>query len=136
VGRLETIKLSGTPKKALVAVFSSIFLVVLFVAVGLRTTVMKEPVSRVLSEQSVEQDVSEVTNQTAQVASLKKEILELQAMLVQKESENAHLKKEVCDFQGALNRVLADLKAIQANEQIQLVVERLRTEPPTSALIP
>ena len=77
-----------------------------------------------------------VSDLKAQMADLKTEILQLEKTISQKEAENGNLKEQVNSLQCALRQIMSDLKNLEQVEQIRLLVERLRTEPPTSDVLP
>ncbi len=107
-------------------------LVVSFAVITLNRYSTPESVNQVLviEQSDGNENSSMVENLTAQIATLKREILNLETALSAKQNENEELKGEVRELRDSLDQIVSELKAIQQNEQIMMLVERLRTEPP------
>ncbi len=71
-------------------------------------------------------DDSRIENLTAQIAELKKQIIDLERALDRKTTENVMLKKEALDLSDAIVDIEAQLSLLEKNEQTCLIVERLR----------
>ena len=81
-------------------------------------------------------NATDVSDLNAQIAALKTEVLRLEMTVSQKEAENGNLKEQVNSLQCTLHQIMSDLKSLEQVEQIRLLIERLRTEPPTSDVLP
>ncbi len=71
-------------------------------------------------------DDSRIADLTAQIAELKKQIIDLERALDRKTTENVMLKKEALDLSDAIVDIEAQLSLLEKNEQTCLIVERLR----------
>ncbi len=81
-------------------------------------------------------NVSLVSNLTAQIDGLNKEVLELKSIVNQTNLENEELKKQVQELNDCLDKIDAELKGLAQTEEIVNLVQRLRNSPLTSTEIP
>jgi TolA-binding protein len=138
VGCFREFRLGITSKKTFVIVLCATLTLVGFASIALyeissqATAIAADSIGQTSIPKQIDANQNAPAADLAPtIESLRNQILQLEKALTQKKVENQQLKEEVCNLKDSLEQILAELKSIEQNEQIQLLVERLRIEPPT-----
>ena len=75
-------------------------------------------------------NASDIALLNEEIAELKKQILQLEAKIEQAETENTQLKEKTRYWENAFDQLTNELRSLEKIEEIRLLVEKLRTEPP------
>jgi peptidoglycan hydrolase CwlO-like protein len=84
------------------------------------------------TQETLDENVSQVPDLTAQLMELSEENRKLQSVIFQKTAENEKLEGQVKELNSAISTIEADLDAMVKSEYIALLVERLRNPAPDS----
>jgi peptidoglycan hydrolase CwlO-like protein len=84
------------------------------------------------TQETLDENVSQVPDLTAQLMKLSEENRKLQSVIFQKTAENEKLEGQVKELNSAISTIEADLDAMVKSEYIALLVERLRNPAPDS----
>lgn len=133
----ETLEAKVTQKKALAFTLCLAFITVLAVFIFSnenRSPVIENPANEINPQNG--NDVTAISELNAEVASLKKEILQLDETIAQQESENKNLREHVISLEKGLDQILNELDSLEKIEHIRLTVDRLRNQPEELSVYP
>lgn len=77
-------------------------------------------------QDALEAGNSQIASLTDQIAKMEHQVIELETALDEKTAENRMLKKEALDLSNAITDIETQLSFLEKNEQVYLIVDRLR----------